>query len=98
TAQGEADASRGERVDCDGIVMSVGWMPNSSLLSQAGVRFTYDDAAHQLVPASMPLAVFVAGRANAVYDLSAQLADGRRAAAAAAQHLGASIPHQPDVP
>lgn len=85
---GEADLSRASTVACDGIAVSVGWTPNSSLLSQAGVKFRHDELLNQLVPSSWPQSVFPAGRVAGVYDLSDQLADGRRAGLAAAKYLG----------
>ena len=87
-AQNVPDLSRRQTVACDGIAVSTGWAPNSSLLSQAGVRFTYDSALHQLVPASLPPGVFAAGRVNGVHPLSGRIADGRRAALAALKFLG----------
>jgi sarcosine oxidase subunit alpha len=85
---GEVDLQRLERVACDGIAVSVGWMPNSSLMSQAGVRFAYDQGLEQLVPASTPGSVFVAGRATGVYAVNEQAVDGRRAGLAAAKAAG----------
>ena len=97
-ALGEADTSSRTFVPCDGIAVSVGWMPNSSLLSQAEVRFSYDDALHQLVPVWLPDGVFAAGRVNGVYALDDQIADGRRAGLAAARFLGRAVAEPAAVP
>ena len=83
------DNSGQERIACDGILVSVGWSPNSALVSQAGGRFRYCSDLHQLVPSELPDHVFVAGRANGVFDLADQAADGERAGLAAAAQLGA---------
>ena len=83
------DNSGQERITCDGILVSVGWSPNSALVSQAGGRFRYCSDLHQLVPSELPDHVFVAGRANGVFDLADQAADGERAGLAAAAQLGA---------
>ena len=88
---GEADTARRTSVTCDGIAVSVGWMPNSSLLSQAEVRFTYDENLHQLLPVHLPAGVFAAGRVNGVYALDDQFADGHRAGLAAARLLGRTV-------
>ncbi|MEE2659660.1 MAG: glycine cleavage T C-terminal barrel domain-containing protein [Candidatus Latescibacterota bacterium] len=85
--QGRAEPSKGELMACDGIAVSVGWAPNASVLSQAGVRFRYDQRLQQLVPDELPRGVFVCGRANGVYELSAQWADGSRCGQEAARHL-----------
>jgi sarcosine oxidase subunit alpha len=97
-AQGEADPSRPASLACDGVAVSVGWTPNASLLGQAGVRFSYDDRLHQLLPVAMPDGVYAAGRANGVYELSGQMADGRRAALTAAKFLGRPAEEPAPVP
>lgn len=75
-------------IECDGIVMSVGWAPNVGLAYQAGVRFRYDNNVEQFLPAKLPPGVFVTGRANGVFDLEARIDDGYRVGLAAAAHLG----------
>ena len=87
-ADGTIDARRGKKIACDGIVASVGWMPNAALPSQAGVQFAYDEGLEQLVPQSCPDGVFVAGRVRGVYDLDAQREDGRVAGLRAAHYAG----------
>ena len=88
SADGTLDAQRGTEIACDGIVASVGWMPNAALPSQAGVQFAYDEALEQRVPQSRPDGVFVAGRVRGVYDLDAQWEDGRVAGLRAAHYAG----------
>ncbi len=88
TRDGLPDTGRLQRIDCDGIAMSVGWTPTAGSLYQAGGRFRYVEAVEQLVPVDLPPTVFAAGRVRGVYALADQLADGRRAGLAAARQLG----------
>ncbi|MEE3259799.1 MAG: 2Fe-2S iron-sulfur cluster-binding protein [Candidatus Latescibacterota bacterium] len=81
-------ARRGEIIACDGLAVSVGWMPNAALLSQAGVEFSYGQTLEQLTPIAQPDGVFVAGRARGVYDLAQQREDGRVAGYMAARYTG----------
>lgn len=76
------------KIDCDGIVMSVGWTPNGGLLYQAGGRFTHAEHVEQLVPRELPSGLFAAGRVNGIFRLEQQIDDGFRAGLAAAAHLG----------
>ncbi len=85
---GQPRSDAGWSIDCDGVVMSVGWAPTADLLYQAGGRFRYDDRLEQLIPGMLPATVFAAGRANGVFELDDQLLDGRRAGLAAAARLG----------
>src|SRR5262245_55473373 len=68
-------------VECDGVIVSVGWAPNGALLYQAGARFRYAGHVEQFVPETLPAGagVFAAGRVNGVFDLDDQILDGRRA-------------------
>ena len=86
---GTARAESRTLVDCDGIVVSVGWTPNGGLLSQAGGRFRHCEQVEQLVPGELPVGVFAAGRANGVFNLDDQIDDGYLAGLGAAAHLGA---------
>ncbi|MFI4890516.1 MAG: FAD-dependent oxidoreductase [Steroidobacterales bacterium] len=81
-----ADARR--RIDCDAVLMSVGWAAAAQLLYQAGGKTGFSDELQQFVPQELPAGVFAAGRVNGVYDVDARLADGRRAGALAAAHAG----------
>ena len=94
------DRERGTTVACDGLAVSVGWMPNAGLLSQAGVKFAYDDALGQLVPRAVPEGIFVAGTTRGIYGIAAQRADGHSAGLAAARYAGheagAEVAPEPD--
>lgn len=97
-ADGTLDAQRGTEIACDGLVASVGWMPNAALPSQAGVQFAYDEGLEQLVPQSCPEGVFVAGRVRGVGDLAAQREDGRVAGLRAAHYAGHGADQLPAPP
>ena len=82
-------------LDCDGIAVSVGWAPNAGLAFQAGGRFRYAEHVEQFVPHELPPGVFVAGRANGIFDLDAQIEDGYRAGLETATHLGRFVDQAP---
>ena len=91
-ASGKPHTESLRRIECDGLAMSVGWTPNVGMAYQAGGRFRYDTQIEQIIPQNLPPTVFVAGRANGVFDLHSQIADGRRAGlAAAARCRGDSV-------
>ena len=85
-------------IDCDGIVMSVGWTPNGGLIYQAGGRFHHADHVEQLMPRDMPDGLFAAGRVNGVFAPGDQIADGNRAGLAAAAYLGKFDGELPEAP
>lgn len=89
---GELDVSRLRSLDCDGVLMSVGYAPAAALLYQAGAKLAFDDCMQQFVPEKLPPGVFAAGRVNGVYALEDRLLDGRRAGNEAARMLGHAAP------
>jgi sarcosine oxidase subunit alpha len=91
-AAGHPDASASRRIDCDAILMSVGWAPAAQLLLQAGGSTRFSEELQQFVPLDLPPGIFAAGRMNGVYDLESRLADGRRAGSQAAAHAGFGMP------
>ncbi len=83
---------RAETIDCDAVLMSVGFAPAGQLLAQAGAGFEYDAALGQHVPVKLPGGVFAAGRVAGGYEFAARCASGREAGlAAAAQARGAAL-------
>lgn len=86
------DEAKSLTIECDGIAMSAGWAPAAALLYQAGTKMRYDYIVNQFVPQTLPKGVFAAGKVNGVFDLNARVQDGKRAAQAAMQHLGKSVP------
>jgi len=94
-AAGGVESGAPRRIDCDAILMSVGWAPAAQLLLQAGGRMRFSEALQQFVPQELPPGIFAAGRLNGIYDLESRLGDGRRAGSAAA-HVGFSAASRPD--
>jgi sarcosine oxidase, subunit alpha len=90
TGQPEVNSSR--RIDCDAILMSVGWAAATQLLLQAGGSTRFSAELQQFVPKDLPTGIFAAGRMNGVYDVESRLADGRRAGSQAAAHAGFGVP------
>jgi sarcosine oxidase, subunit alpha len=89
---GHPDAGASRRIDCDAILMSVGWAAAAQLLLQAGGSTRFSAELQQFVPLDLPPGIFAAGRMNGVYDLESRLADGRRAGSQAAAHAGFGMP------
>lgn len=75
-----------EQIDCDCLLMSVGWMPALQLALQAGGRLLPDSVTGQHLPVDLPKGMFVAGRANGCFDFTARAADGAFAGRQAALH------------
>ena len=87
-AGGDPDPSLVRTIECDGLVMSVGWAAAGNLLHQAGATTRYDDALGQFVPDQLPPGVYACGRVNGVFGFERKVADGERAGRAAASHAG----------
>ncbi|HLZ97309.1 MAG TPA: FAD-dependent oxidoreductase [Steroidobacteraceae bacterium] len=85
---GRVDLGSVRRIECDSVLMSVGWAAAANLLLQAGGTTRYCDALQQFIPSSLPAGIFACGRLNGVYDFDARVADGARAGSAAAAHAG----------
>jgi sarcosine oxidase subunit alpha len=98
-AAGRLDTRAVQRIDCDAVLMSVGFAAAAQLLLQAGATLEFSDELQQFLPKSLPDGVFAAGRLNGVYEFEARLADGRRAGAEAAAHAGfAAADRDPEAP
>lgn len=76
-----------QAINCDGLLMSVGWAPNASLLYQAGGKLIYDEQLAQIRPDALPPGVYAAGRINGHMDLATQKQDAQSAAQSAAKYL-----------
>ncbi len=85
---GVVDTSRARAIACDGIAMSVGWTAADNLVCQSGSRMRYATDLQQFVPGELRPGVFTAGRLNGIFELDAQVGDGRRSGIAAARSLG----------
>ncbi|WP_028486040.1 FAD-dependent oxidoreductase [Thiomicrorhabdus chilensis] len=73
-------------LDCDGLLMSVGWAPAGAPLYQAGGKFSYDEKVQQLLPKTLPQGVFACGRINGVFDIYDQFKDGKQTGLNAAEY------------
>lgn len=89
---GGLNAMRATNLECDGLLMGVGWAPAAQLLTQAGATAHYDAKVEQFVPDMLPEGVFACGRVNGVHEFLARLDDGERAGHEAARHLGLRAP------
>jgi sarcosine oxidase subunit alpha len=86
--RGGAAAESLRRIECDAVLMSVGFAAAGQLLLQAGAGSEFSAGLQQFVPLDLPAGLLAAGRVNGVYEFGARLADGRRAGAQAAAHAG----------
>jgi sarcosine oxidase subunit alpha len=85
---GHVDVRARRSMDCDCVLMSVGWAAAAQLLLQAGGITEFSESLQQFVPKELPAGLYAAGRLNGVYEYTARIADGRRAGADAAAHVG----------
>ncbi|HKP22562.1 MAG TPA: glycine cleavage T C-terminal barrel domain-containing protein, partial [Dongiaceae bacterium] len=96
---GEGKLGEGGRtLECDLILMAVGYSPAAHLLHHAGTKFAYDTGSHMYRPDMVPAHVFAAGSVNQAYALEAVLADGRRAGWLAARDAGHASGLEPPAP
>jgi sarcosine oxidase, subunit alpha len=91
-AAGQLKGNSSRRIDCDAILMSVGWAAATQLFLQGGGSTRFSAELQQFVPKDLPPGIFVAGRMNGVYDVESRLADGRRAGSQAAAQAGFGVP------
>jgi sarcosine oxidase subunit alpha len=91
-AAGRLDLKSLQRIDCDTILMSVGWAAAAQLFLQAGGSTRFSAELQQFIPVDIPSGIFAAGRLNGVYETELRLADGRRAGSQAAAHAGFGVP------
>jgi sarcosine oxidase subunit alpha len=91
-AAGRIEVESLRRIDCDAILMSVGWAAATQLFLQAGGATRFSEELQQFVPSDLPSGIFAAGRVNGVYDVDSKTADGRRAGSQAAAHAGFGVP------
>jgi sarcosine oxidase subunit alpha len=91
-ASGGVGSAKPRRIDCDAVLMSVGWAAATQLYLQAGGSTRFSEELQQFVPKDLPPGIFAAGRMNGVYDFEARVADGKRAGSQAAAHAGFGVP------
>ncbi len=87
-SDGRLDAASARDIECDAVLMSVGWASAAQLCLQAGGTVRFSEELQQFVPADLPSGLYAAGRMNGVYEIESRLADGARAGAQAAAHAG----------
>jgi sarcosine oxidase subunit alpha len=85
---GRADATRRRRLECDAVLMSVGWAAAANLLLHGGGSTVFSAELQQFVPRALPAGSFACGRLTGVYELEPRIADGARAGVLAAAHAG----------
>ncbi len=87
-SHGTINIRAAKRIECDCLLMSVGWAPASQLLSQAGGSTVFVPEIQQFVPKQLPAGVFAAGRLNGVFEFNYRVDDGHRAGTDAAAYAG----------
>jgi len=85
--EGRVKAETAARIDCDGLLMSVGYAPAAPILYQSGAKMVFAETPGQFVPERLGTGVFACGRVNGVFDVNERVADGAAAAAEALQTL-----------
>lgn len=80
--------SRGQRIDCDAVLMSGGWQPALHLFSHAGGRIVHDAARGCFLPQGEAGVAVAAGAAAGDFTLAAVLAAGAAAGRAAVEAAG----------
>ena len=85
---GQAIGQSTQRLDCDLILLSVGWTPANGLLYQANAKLAYDHQRAAFLPQSLPEGVYAAGRVAGTYNPEAQRLEGRLAGFQATAYLG----------
>ena len=85
---GEADRSVARNLECDLIVVSVGWTPDLALFYMAGGASEYDEQRSEPHPTDAPRGMFAAGRAAGAHTAECALDEGRIAGRRAAASSG----------
>ena len=87
-ASGKIDTRSCSRIECDAVLMSVGWAAASQLLLQAGGTTEFSRELQQYVPRDLPPGIFACGRLNGAHEFESRVADGERAGSLAAEYVG----------
>ncbi len=82
---------------CDTLLVSGGWAPAPMLAGHLGARLAFDPEIGGFRTGELPKGLFVAGAANANFDLGASIEDGWRAGAQAAAHVRAEADPAPRI-
>ena len=84
----DVDKGTYKTINCDLLVVSVGWTPDTDLTHLAGGKTSYDADRAEMLPIELPAHIQVVGRAAGTHDLEAQLLEGEIAGQTAAARLG----------
>ena len=85
---GEADRSAARNLECDLIVVSVGWTPDLALFHMAGGESVYDAQRSEPQATAAPKGMFLAGRAAGAHTAACAMDEGRIAGRRAASSSG----------
>lgn len=80
----------GEKVECDLLCMSSGYMPVYQLLCQGGAKLSYDDSSALFSLSNLPKNCHIAGSVNGLHDLDSVIRDGEVVAYKSLLALGLS--------
>jgi sarcosine oxidase subunit alpha len=95
TGNGTSAADR-EWIDCDVVLMSVGFAPSLNLASHAGAKVIFDPVINMHRAIDLPAGISVVGAAAGVWSQAAVIGDSRHAGAIAAAEAGyGSSPPRP---
>lgn len=87
-AQGEV-SSTSQKIDCDVLCMSSGYMPVYQLLCQAGAKLSYNDTRSEFSLSGLPAGLYVTGSVNAIHAIERVLENAEQTGQiAAAQAKG----------
>jgi len=86
-ADGKAESLR-QWIDCDLVLMSVGFSPALNLASHAGAKVVFDAQTNMHRATDLPAGISLVGAAAGVWSLAAVIGDSRHAGAAAAARAG----------
>ncbi|MEM7033627.1 MAG: 2Fe-2S iron-sulfur cluster-binding protein [Chloroflexota bacterium] len=84
----EITSDQTEDIDCDLLVVSVGWMPATGLLYQAKAKMAYNEDRGEFLPTETPENIFMAGRVAGTHGPQAELLEGKIAGLKAAAAAG----------
>jgi sarcosine oxidase subunit alpha len=87
TGPGDSAPDR-EWIDCDVVLMSVGFSPSLNLASHAGAKVVFDPAINMHRAVALPAGVSVVGAAAGVWSPAAVIGDSRHAGSIAAASAG----------
>ena len=96
-AQGEV-ANKSQRIDCDLLCMSAGYMPAWQLPCQAGGKLRYQDETASFSLTGLPAGFCTAGSINGWHGLEEVLQDGALAGRQTLQQLGLTSHLAPEPP